>query len=147
MIILTTINEILSPVNLLVLAGFLLPLMIYLFMTKYRGIWASLFFLPVLYYAATFVLGLEQLSQIATNDYVINIMEGFGILMTPFNTILHVMIMDLLSLIAPGVEIVETILAAPWFPLALYAIVWILFLLIFKKKRRRKKQRRYEDDF
>ena len=145
--ILTTINEILTLDNILVIAGFFVPLFIYLLLTKYRGIWASLFFLPVVYFAISFALTFEQVAAFTNNDIVENILIGFETLMAPFVLLIHETIMSLLSLIAPGVEIVETILASSWLPLVLYFLLWVIFMAIFKKKRRRKKQRRYEDDF
>lgn len=145
--ILTTINEIFTLDRILVLVGFIVPLFIYLLLTKYRGIWASFFFLPVIYYGVMFALTIEQIAPYAEIEVVQYILSGFALLMQPFNLLIHELIMSLLGLIAPGVEIVKTILSASWFPLALYFLVWIIFMAIFRKKRRRKKQRRYEDDF
>ena len=145
--ILTTINEILNLESILVIVGFFVPLFIYLILTKYRGIWASLFFLPVVYFAISFAITFEQVAAFTNNAIVENILMGFGTLMAPFVLLIHETIMSLLSLIAPGVEIVQTILASSWLPLVLYFLLWVIFMAIFKKKRRRKKQRRYEDDF
>lgn len=149
MIILTNINEIFTPELLFGFLGFIIPLIIYLFLTKYRGIWASLFFLPVLYFAISFVFTLPQLQAISNNQMVVYALNGFALLMEPFVLLIHGTIMSLLEAVIPSslpAQIIG-ILSAQWFPLVLYGILWLLFLLIFKKKRRRKKQRRYEDDF
>ena len=147
--ILTNIAEIFTDTNIGLLIGFIVPLIVYLFLTKYRGIWGSLWILPTLYFALTFARTFEQVGSIfETNRILAGVASGFDILMTPFVTVIHDLIMTLLSLIAPGVEIYQvTILGATWFPLALYFILCIIFLSIFKKKRKRKKVRRYEDDF
>ena len=40
--ILTNIAEIFTDTNIGLLIGFIVPLIVYLFLTKYRGIWGSL---------------------------------------------------------------------------------------------------------
>ena len=149
MILLTSISNIFTMDNIGLLIGIIVPLLILLFSSKYRGIWASIWFLPVLYFGLQFAMTFEQVSGfLGSIDIVNGIVSGFDILMTPFVNYIHVTVMQLLGLIAPGANIwQDTILVASWLPLALYAILWILFLCIFKKRRKRRKQRRYEDDF
>ena len=147
--LLITISDIFVMENVGLLVGLIVPLLILLFFAKYRGIWASIWFLPLILFAYRFAMTFDVVSSFVTSNAIVNpIAQGFEAFMLPFEMSVHATIMALLGLIAPGVEIwQETILAAPWFPLALYAILWLLFLAIFKKKRKRKKVRRYEDDF
>lgn len=149
MILLTGIKEMFTMDVIGMLIGIIVPLLILLFSSKYRGIWASIWFLPVLYFGLMFAQTFEVVSSfIDSQEIVGGIATGFGYLMYAFEYYIHDIIMSLLGLIAPGANIwQDTILVAPWFPLALYGILWILFLCIFKKRRKRRKQKRYEDDF
>ena len=145
---LTNINEIFSMGNIGVLVGIIVPVFILLFFAKYRGIWASLWLLPVLFTALQFASTFPQVSAIIDSNLILaGVCEGFAILMTPFVTVIHTTIEGLLGLIPEVPYLQSFVFAQPWFYLALYAIVWLLFLAIFKRKRRRKKVRRYEDDF
>lgn len=149
MILLTSINEIFTMDNIGMLIGIIVPLLILLFSSKYRGIWATIWFLPVLYFGLVFAKSFDVVSNfIDSQPIVTGIADGFANLMYAFEYFIHDTIMSLLGLIAPGANIwQDTILVAKWFPLALYGILWILFLCIFKKRRKRRKSRRYEDDF
>lgn len=148
MILLTGIKEIFTMEVIGFLIGIIVPLLILLFSSKYRGIWASIWFLPLLLAGLVFASSFEVVKDfLVSQEIIVGIVTGFTILMTPFGYI-HDIIISLLSLIAPGANIwQDTILVAQWFPLALYGILWILFLCIFKKRRKRRKQKRYEDDF
>lgn len=146
--ILTSINEIFSMGNIGILIGIIVPIFILLFFAKYRGIWASLWLLPVLYVALEFALTFPQVSGVISSNAILDgVYQGFVILMTPFVEVIHSTIAALLGLIPEVPYLQSFIFVQPWFYLALYAIIWLLFLAIFKKKRRRKKVRRYEDDF
>ncbi|MBE6142893.1 MAG: hypothetical protein E7177_02760 [Erysipelotrichaceae bacterium] len=147
--LLITISDIFVMANVGLLVGLIVPLLILLFFAKYRGIWASIWLLPLLFFGYRFAMTFEVVSSFVTSNAIVNpIAQGFEAFMLPFEVSVHKTIMDLLSLIAPGVDLWQkTILGATWFPLALYAILWLLFLAIFKKRRKRKKTRRYEDDF
>ena len=147
--ILLTINEIFTMPNIGRIIGFIVPLFILLFSSKYRGIWASLWLLPLLFAGLNFALTFAPVSAfIETSDIYIGICNGFEELMTPFMSIINDCIFSLIGLIPESVPFVhDVIVVANWFPLALYGVLWLLFLAIFKKKRRRKKVKRYEDDF
>ena len=131
------------------LIGIIVPFIVLLFFAKYRGIWASVWFLPVVYIATLFIG--DKVTQLhnfyETNRLFKAFLEGYGLLLQPF-FIIHELIMSLFALIAPDVEFLHTnIFGADWFPLAFYALVWIIFMLIFKKRRKRRSTKRYEDDF
>ena len=147
--LLVTISDIFVMENVGLLVGVIVPLLILLFSAKYRGIWASIWLLPLLAAGLRFAMSFEAVSTfVESNVIVAPIVAGFEVLMTPFMVSVDATIMALLGLIAPELEIwQDMILGATWFPMALYAILWLLFLAIFKKKRKRKKVRRYEDDF
>ena len=147
--ILTNITEIFTDVNIGLLIGFIVPLIVYLFLTKYRGIWGSLWILPTVYYGLAFAATFEPVKNaILSNNILFGAVWGFDYLMGAFEEVIHNVIMSLLRLIAPGVELYQdVILGAAWFPFALYFVLCVLFLSIFKKKRKRKKEKRYEDDF
>ena len=147
--ILISINEIFTMPFIGVLIGFIVPLFILLFSAKYRGIWASLWLLPVLFAGLSFAALFPQVSAILnSNDIIIGACNGFSMLMEPFMLIVDETIFSLIGLIPENIPFVhDVIVVAPWFPLALYGVLWLLFLAIFKKKRRRKKVKRYEDDF
>ena len=147
--ILTNIAEIFTDTNIGLLIGFIVPLIVYLFFTKYRGIWGSLWILPTLYFALEFALTFDPVKNAIVSNNILNgVYGGFDILMSPFVLVIHDLFMTLLGMIAPGVDLYQkVILGATWFPLALYFVLCALFLSIFKKKRKRKKEKRYEDDF
>ena len=147
--ILLTINDIFTMPNIGRLIGFIVPLFILLFSAKYRGVWASLWLLPLLYAGLNFALTFEPVMAFKeSSDLYIGFYNGFTELMTPFISTIDDVLFSLISLIPESVPFVhDVIVVAPWFPLALYGVLWLLFLEIFKKKRRRKKVNRYEDDF
>ena len=149
MILLTTITELFTIENICFLGGVIIPILILLFSAKYRGIWASIWFLPVLLFALRFAMTFEVVSSFIDWNYITyGLVQGFETLMVPFTVSVDFVLMSLLGMIAPNVDLWQvTILGAAWFPLVLYGILWLLFLAIFKKKRRRKKAKRYEDDF
>lgn len=130
------------------LIGFVLPTIVLLFFAKYRGIWASLLFLPVVFIVMSFTISKipAAASFAETNTIFGSFLSSFNLLLSPF-WLVHGLIFKALALIGPGENLwQDTILVSDWFPMVLYIVLWIIMLIIFRPKNKRK-QRRYEDDF
>jgi hypothetical protein len=130
--------------------GIVIPIILYLFLAKYKGVIASAWFLPAL-----LSLGLFFMDQVnVLNSFIFNhhltsgFYYGFYCLHIPF-ALCHEGVITLLTKIKPDSTLyVNKILNSCWFEFVLYFVVFIIFYAIFhKRKRAKRRARRYEDDF
>lgn len=131
-----------DSINLVALAGIFTPLIvlsvILLLIARFRGFWASLFFIPAILSILSFALTFEAVTSIVEGigAYGEGLLAGISVLLTPFTTF-HTLIIALISELVK-VEMVTKILTANWFAMIPYVLFFIIFFSTCKIKKVKK---------
>lgn len=140
-------EEVTTNSNILFNVGYylamVLPILLVLLIARFRGFWASIFFLPFFGGVVAFVLSLQNVVDVlnSVKDFGPGVLGGFEVINSCFRAF-HTQMMTLICNAANN-EIVSDILLADWFCFVPYLVLFVFFFALFKKK----KVRREEDYF
>lgn len=116
----------------------ILPIFILLLIARFRGFWASIWFLPAIYGLVTFLVSIDAISDFLLNhgDFLLGFAEGTAI-NGAFFLAFHTPLMNLLAAIFNN-EAVTNVLQATWMYFVPYLVLFVIFFLIFKIRRKNK---------
>ena len=133
--------EILPALSLL---GYLLvlifPIIILLLIARFRGFFASIFFLPLslsaIYFASSFQKVMNQLNKIGL------IGDGIRKGVETCNNLYVSVHYGIFSKLAGYIDVdfIKNILNSTWFGLVLYLILFVVFFALCKKRKRKKEE-------
>jgi hypothetical protein len=116
----------------------IIPFVLLLLIARFRGFWASIWFLPAFYGLVAFLLSFEPIAEFFTTngDFFQGLYEGFYV-NSIFFLSFHTPLMTLLSGLFNN-EAVTNVLNATWMYFVPYIVLFVIFFLIFKIRRKNK---------
>ena len=117
-----------------------LPILLVLLIARFRGFWASLFFLPFFGGVVAFVLSFAEVTDAlnAVENFGPGLLSGLAAVETYFRAF-HTHMMELICNAANN-EIVSDVLLADWFCFVPYLVLFVFCFALFKKKKVRKEE-------
>ena len=137
-------EETVRTTDLVGLAGYFAPVIILsillILIARFRGFWASLFFIPAMCAILTFALNFETVTNwiVGFGKFGEEFINGFAVYSLLFLTFHNVLVEILTSLIdIPFIN--DNIISANWFILVPYVILFLIFFSTCKIRRKRKR--------
>lgn len=123
-----------------IFTALIIPFFFLLLIARFRGFFASIFFLPFVHGLLYFVTTIELVNTtlVGIGDFGVGLLAGISVISQFFLTF-HNFLMGLISGLINN-EMVTKVLHANWFAFVPYLILFVIFFAIFKKRRAAKEE-------